>query len=193
VNVCVFCSANDLADEYVEAGRTFARHLAERGHTLIWGGTSTGLMDVIASGVQAGGGRIIGVSLELWREVTRADADEMVIAATLGERKAMMLERSDALAMLVGGLGTFDEITEVVELKRQGAHDKPIVILNTAGFYDGLERQLQRMEDEGFLSAPVADYLGFAATPDEAIGYLEARATPPPGAEGQGPSRIIEA
>lgn len=179
MNVCVFCSANDLADEYVEAGRTFARHLAERGHTLIWGGTNTGLMEVIASAVQAGGGRIIGVSLELWREVTRPDADEMVIAATLGERKAAMLERSDALAMLVGGFGTFDEITEVVELKRQGAHAKPIVVLNTAGFYDGLRQQLERMEAEGFLSSPVASYLGFADTPDEAIGYLEARALAP--------------
>ncbi len=172
MNVCVFCSANDLGEEYVSAARVFARRLGEDGHTLIWGGTDTGLMEVLASGVRAAGGRLIGVSLELWREETRADADEMVIAQTLGERKATMLKRADALVMLVGGIGTFDEVTEVIELKRQGAHDKPIVILNTAGFYDGLQQQLGRMEAEGFLSAPLETYVHFATTPDDAIGYL---------------------
>lgn len=180
MNICVFCSANDLADEYIDAARRFARHLAEHGHTLIWGGTNTGLMEVIASGVQAGGGRIIGVSLELWREVNRTDADEMVVARTLGERKATMLERSDALVMLVGGIGTLDELTEVIELKRQGAHAKPIVVLNTAGFYDGFKQQLERMEADGFLSAPLAEYVGFSDTPDEAIAYLDSRTTSPP-------------
>lgn len=185
MNVCVFCSANELAVEYVDAARTFARHLAEHNHTLIWGGTNTGLMEVMASGVQAGGGRVIGVSLELWRETNRADADEMVIAQTLGERKATMLERSDALVMLVGGIGTFDEVTEVIELKRQGAHAKPIVVLNTAGFYDGLKQQLKRMEAEGFLSAPLAEYVGFSDTPDEAIAFLE-REPPHPGSSASG-------
>ncbi len=181
MNVCVLCSANDLGDEYVAHAQAFARRLGEDGHTLIWGGTNTGLMEVMASGVQAAGGRIIGISLELWRESNRADADEMVIAQTLGERKATMLERADAIVMLVGGIGTFDEVTEVIELKRQRAHDKPIVILNTAGFYDGLRQQLLRMEAEGFLSAPVKDYVSFAETPDEAISYLAAQGPPSEG------------
>ena len=179
MNVCVFCSANDLAETYVADARTFARALGEGGHTLIWGGTDTGLMEVLASGVRASGGRLVGVSLELWREQTRADADEMVIAKTLGERKATMLARADALVMLVGGIGTFDEVTEVIELKRQGAHAKPIVILNSAGFYEGLELQLRRMEAEGFLSAPLDDVVRFASTPDEAVALLAGRPSSP--------------
>lgn len=147
--------------------------MAESGHTLVWGGTNTGLMEVMASGVQEGGGRIVGVSLELWKHSNHPSADEMVIARSLGERKAIMLERSDALAMLAGGIGTLDEVTEVIELKRQGHHSKPLVILNTGGFYDGLCHQLERMETEGFLEGRVADLVHFCDEPDDALTYLE--------------------
>ena len=78
----------------------------------------------------------------------------MVIARDLAERKALLLEKADAVVIMVGGTGTLDEATEILELKKHGKHTKPVVLLNTAGFYDGLKEQFRRMEDEGFLPLP---------------------------------------
>jgi len=126
----------------------------------------------MASGVQQGGGKIIGISVELLKQQARKDADEMVIAKDLGERKAMLLKRSDVLVMMVGGIGTLDEATEIIELKKHHTHEKPIIILNTAGFYEGLEEQLETMEQEGMLPRPLSELVFFADTPQEAIDYI---------------------
>jgi uncharacterized protein (TIGR00730 family) len=173
MNVAVFCSSAELSDGYVTPARELAEGLARRGHGLVWGGSNTGLMGVVASAIHEGGGRIVGVSLEIWREDNHADAHEMLMVETLGERKAAMLERSDAVVVLPGGLGTLDELTEVIELKRNGVHDKPIVVLNTAGFYDGLRALCRRMSEDGFLRDPIEHYADFIASPDEALERLE--------------------
>ena len=105
--------------------------------------------------MRAGGGRLVGVSVEFLRHKAKADADEMVFTRDLAERKATLLTRSDAIVVLVGGLGTLDEVTEILELRKHGRHDKPVVLLNTAGFYDGLLVQLRRMDQDGFLPIPL--------------------------------------
>ncbi len=173
LHVCVFCSANELPEKYTKPSEEFARLLAERGHTLVWGGSDVGLMKRIASGAQAAGAKIIGVSVEFLSQSARENADEMIVAKDLGERKATMLSRSDALVMMVGGLGTLDEVTEVIEHKKHGHHSKPIVVLNTDGFYDGLNVQLLRMESEGMLRGPLYDLVYFAHSPTDAISYIE--------------------
>jgi uncharacterized protein (TIGR00730 family) len=181
MNICIFCSANDLDEKYTGPAKELATLLAEAGHTLVWGGSNNGLMKIMADGVQQEGGKIIGVSLELLKQHARKDADEMIIAKDLGERKAILLERSDIIIMLVGGLGTLDETTEILELKKHGVHNKAVIILNTAGFYDGLKIQLQRMADEGFLPVKerghikvrtLSQLVQFADTPDEAMGFV---------------------
>jgi uncharacterized protein (TIGR00730 family) len=83
----------------------------------------------------------------------RHRADEMIVARDLAERKKLLLEKADAVVIMVGGTGTLDEATEILELKKHGHTDKPVVLLNTAGFYDGLKEQFRRMDDEGFLPA----------------------------------------
>ena len=83
----------------------------------------------------------------------------MPFAKDLAERKALTLARADAIVVMAGGLGTLDEATEILEQKKHGLHNKPVVLLNTAGFYDGLTIQLRRMEEEGFLPVPLADCL----------------------------------
>lgn len=103
----------------------------------------------------------------------RTNADEMVIAADLAERKGLLLAKSDAVVIMVGGTGTLDEATEILELKKHGRTDKPVVLLNTAGFYDGLKQQFQRMEDEGFLPVPLTDLVFFAEDGVAALAYLE--------------------
>lgn len=181
MNVCVFCSANDLNEKYTAPAKELARLLAEAGHTLIWGGSNVGLMKVMADGVQEGGGKIIGISLEYYKENARPNADEMVIAKTLGERKALLLERSDIIVTLIGGLGTLDELTEIMELHKQRRHNKLCVVINTDGFYDGFKTQIERIFTEGFLSAKeqgdtnsitLANIVRFVDTPEEAMAII---------------------
>lgn len=171
--IAIFCSANDLDSKYTQPAKEFATLIGQYGYHLVWGGGDKGLMGVIAHGVRAGGGQLIGVSMELVKDQVMKDADESIIEKTLGERKATMLQRADAVAVLVGGIGTLDEITEILELKKHKVHNKPIVILNTAHFYDGLQTQFEKMADEGFLTHKLEDLLYFAETPKEAIEWLK--------------------
>ena len=115
----------------------------------MWGGSDTGLMKVVADRVHETGGRLVGISVDFLREWARKDADEMVFAEDLAERKALLLARSDAVVVMAGGLGTLDEATDILEQRKHGLHNKPVVLLNTAGFYDGLVVQLRRMERGG--------------------------------------------
>ncbi|MCX5560948.1 TIGR00730 family Rossman fold protein [Streptomyces sp. NBC_00038] len=173
MNICVFLSAADLDDRYTRPAREFAELLGKGGHTLVWGGSDVGLMKVVADGVQETGGRLLGVSVDFLAAKVRPNADEMVIAGDLAERKALLLEKADAVVIMVGGTGTLDEATEILELKKHGKTQKPVVLLNTAGFYDGLKEQFRRMEDEGFLPLPLTELVFFAEEPVGALAYLE--------------------
>jgi uncharacterized protein (TIGR00730 family) len=139
----------------------------------VWGGSDVGLMKLMADGVQAHGGRLVGASVEFLAAKARRNADEMVIAADLAARKAELLARADAIVVMVGGTGTLDEATEILELKKHGLHAKPVVLLNTAGFYDGLKEQFRRMEAEGFLPLPLTELVLFAEDGVSALAYLE--------------------
>ncbi|MGC5344427.1 TIGR00730 family Rossman fold protein [Streptomyces sp. DT24] len=173
MKICVFLSAADLDERYTRPAREFAELLGRGGHTLVWGGSESGLMKVVADGVRESGGRLVGVSVDFLSAKARADADEMVIAGDLAERKALLLAKADAVVIMVGGTGTLDEATEILELKKHGKHIKPVVLLNTAGFYDGLRQQFQRMEEEGFLPVPLTDLVFFAEDGVGALAYLE--------------------
>jgi len=96
-----------------------------------------------------------------------------VIAKDLAERKALLLARSDAVVVMVGGLGTLDEATEILELRKHGLLDKPVALLNTVGFYDGVILQLRRMEDEGFLPLPLMELVYLANEGADALAHLE--------------------
>ena len=175
MNICVFLSAADLDERYTGPAREFAELLGARRHTLVWGGSDTGLMKVVADCVHAAGGRLVGISVEFLRELARVDADEMVFAQDLGHRKALLLARSDAVVVMAGGLGTLDEATDILEQKKHGLHAKPVVLLNTAGFYEGLTLQLCRMHDEGFLRPAVEDLVFVTEDVGRALAYLEGR------------------
>ncbi len=172
LSVGVCCSAYEVPDVFAEPAREFVRLLAHHGHTLVWGGSDVGLMKEIASVAQNEGAKIIGVTEDSLQKYARKNADEMIITGTLAERKAVLLERSDAIGVLIGGTGTLDEITEVVEHKKYKRHDKPIVVLNTDNFYDGYRLQMQRMSDEKMLKYPIEDFVYFADTPEDAVKYI---------------------
>ncbi|MFC9117346.1 TIGR00730 family Rossman fold protein [Streptomyces sp. NPDC057092] len=173
MNICVFLSAADLADRYTTPAREFARLIGKGGHTLVWGGSDVGLMKIVADGVEETGGRLLGVSVEFLSAKARQGVDEMVVAKDLAERKRLLLEKADAVVIMVGGTGTLDEATEILELKKHGHTDMPVVLLNTAGFYDGLKEQFHRMEAEGFLPRPLNELVFFAEEPVGALAYLE--------------------
>ncbi|MFE3878859.1 TIGR00730 family Rossman fold protein [Kitasatospora sp. NPDC059146] len=174
MNICVFCSAYSLDDRYSAPAAEFARLLGEGGHTLVWGGSNAGLMGLLADEAKAAGGRLVGVLVEMLRHKGYDGADELVMTADLAERKRELAARADAVVVLVGGLGTMDEVTEVLELKKHGIFDKPVVLLDTEGFYTGLRTQLERMDAEGFLPRPLAELVGFADTPAEVFALLKA-------------------
>jgi uncharacterized protein (TIGR00730 family) len=187
MNICVFCSSNDLAKKYTGPAKELAKLLAEAGHTMIYGGSDYGLMKIMADGMQQGGGKIVGVTIPIYHPHARKNADEMVLTKTLGERKAAILERSDAIVVLIGGLGTLDELTEFLELKKQDHHNKPIIILDTDGFYEGLRMQLERMAKENFLSMgenthlsakTLEQFVQFVDTPAEVMALLGPASSP---------------
>lgn len=173
MNIGVFCSASDVEKKYTEPAIEFAKLLANAGHHLVWGGSDRGLMKLVADTFQTSGGKIYGVSMEILRSHARKNADEMTVAKDLGERKAMMLKRSDVVVMMVGGIGSLDEVMGVLELKKHRVHQKPVVVLNTRDFYRGLHVQLKRMRDDGFIDRPLDELIHFADTPKDAMRYIE--------------------
>jgi uncharacterized protein (TIGR00730 family) len=175
MRICVFLSAAELDERYTQPAREFGELLGRGGHTLVWGGSDAGLMKVVADSAEAAGGRLCGVSVEFLAHVMRPGVEEMVIAKDLGERKALLLEKADAVVVMVGGTGTLDEMTDLLELRKHGLSDKPVAVLNTAGFYDGLKSQLERMETEGFLPVPLSELVFFADKGQEALAYVESR------------------
>ena len=173
MNICVFCSAEDIDEKYTKPAQEFARLIGANGHTFIWGGSDRGLMQLMASAAQNAGGRIVGISMEMLKDRARKNADEMIIAKDLGERKAMMLARADVLVAMVGGIGTLDEVMGVLELKKHRVHEKPVIIFNIANFFDGFRQQFEKMEHEHFLPRPLNELMYFADTPDDAMRYIE--------------------
>lgn len=177
MKITVFCSSQYVDEKYLKDAHEFAQLMVKHGYDLVWGGSNEGIMKLVADEVQNGGGKIYGVSIDTFHKLARENADEMLITKSLGERKITMLEKGDAIAILVGGIGTLDEMSEVIELKRTHNHNKPIVILNTDNFYEGLRMQFKRMLDEGFLKSNLGfsiddDLVFFANTPEEAIEHI---------------------
>ncbi len=168
--VCVFCGSN-LGDrpEYAEAARSMGRALLERDLELVFGGGNIGLMGVVADTVLAGGGRVTGViprALEE-REVAHYGVTELRVVSSMHERKAMMEDLSDAFIALPGGIGTFEEILEILTWSQLEIHPKPSGLLNVAGYYDKLMNVLQQAVDAGFMPERSLDslYVGTDAGP----------------------------
>ncbi len=171
--ICIYCSAQDIEERYKSQAKEFCALLAKHGYGLVWGGSDTGLMKVVADTVQENGGKLVGVSVDVLKDVARKNADEMIITQNLGERKRIMREKADGFVALIGGTGTLDELSEIIEEKKLNYHSKPIVVLNTDHFYDGLFAQYKRMNDEGFLAQSMETLVAIIDTPEQAVQYLD--------------------
>lgn len=170
----VFLSARDLDDIYINDAVEFAHLMVSKGYGLVYGGSDRGLMRVVAEAVEDAGGSLLGITMEILKHTRKTDTEHMIIAQDLAERKELLNKHSDAFVVMAGGMGTLDEATDVIELRALDTHSKPVVFLNTNGFYSGLKTQFERMEQEGFLhNVALQQLAGFAEEPVEAISYIE--------------------
>jgi hypothetical protein len=176
MQICVYCaSSNSLPEFYFSAARALGRGIAERGWALIYGGGSVGLMGALAEAVHAAHGRVIGVIPQalLDREVGYRGADELVVTTTLRERKQIMDDRATVFVALPGGFGTLEELLEIITLRQLGYHDKPILILNTSGYFDPLLAQFELMFAQGFANTRYREMYQVFDTVDAVLAHLE--------------------
>lgn len=175
-NVAVFCaSADGINPIYRAAATDLGKALAERNIGLVYGGARVGLMQAVADGTLSHGGRVVGVIPEVLvnHEVAHQGLTELHITTTMHTRKAMMGERSDAFIILPGGFGTLEELYEVLAWQTIGIHTKPIVLLNTNGFYDTMLLFLDHCLAEGMMSLRKREILLVANTVEEIFPLLE--------------------
>jgi uncharacterized protein (TIGR00730 family) len=161
-SVCVYCgSSPGTSPHYADAARDLAKTLVERGIAVVYGGGNVGLMGVLADETMRLGGHVTGVipSALLEKEVGHRGLNLLHVVSNMHERKAMMAELSEGFIAMPGGIGTLEELFEVLTWSQLGYHDKPIGILNADGYYDGLLAFLQHMVAQGFLKMPQADLL----------------------------------
>ncbi len=161
-SVCVYCGSRTGAQEaYADAARALGTAIARRGWRLVYGGGNVGLMGIVADAVLAAGGSVCGVIPEslMRREVGHRGLQELHVVDTMHARKQRMAEASDAFVALPGGIGTFEELFEVWTWRHLGYHDKPVALLDVAGYWQPLLTFLQRTQAEGFVSAEQADML----------------------------------
>ena len=154
-SVCVYCGSRPGNDPvYAEAARATGQWIGEHGGQLVYGGGRNGLMGIVAEATQAAGGRVVGIIPKalVEKEWAHKGCTELHIVNTMHERKHMMAERADVFLALPGGIGTFEEFFEVWTWRQLGYHDKPIGLLNTQGYYDGLLQFAQNSVQQGFLN-----------------------------------------
>ena len=181
-SICVYCGANPgAAPEYAEAARSLGRAMAEAGIRLVYGGGSIGLMGLVARSVLAHDGMVTGIIPQFLkdREVMLKEVSELVVTSDMHERKRIMFERSDAFVALPGGIGTLEEVVEIMTWAQLARHRKPILITNINGFWDPLISQFERMTADGFLhKAFLGDHVDlpvrFCDTVEEIIPRLRA-------------------
>jgi len=153
-SICVFCgSSMGNKPEYRQAAVELGRVLLERKIRLVYGGANVGLMQVLADTVLKGGGEVIGIMPQLLidKEVAHSGLTKMITVSSMSERKSLMVELSDAFIAMPGGFGTLDELAEVITYNQLRLTDKPIGILNIAGFFNPLLSFFDHITEEGFL------------------------------------------
>ncbi len=169
--VCVYCASGPTHPELLELAAAVGRAIADRGWTLVSGGGNVSAMGAVADGARQRGGATIGVIPKalVHRELADVLADELVVTDTMRERKQVMEERADAFIALPGGIGTLEEFFEAWTAGYLGMHDKPIVMLDPFGHYDGLLNWLRGLVDTGYVGARALDRLILVSNVEAAL------------------------
>ena len=176
MRICVFCSSSNSIDQaYRQLAFQFGRTIAEKGHVLVYGGATGGLMDAVAEGAAQNQGEIIGVIPEIIIRMNRLSTlpTQQIITADMSERKKRLKLESDAFVVLPGGYGTLDEMFDVIASGSVGEHRKPLVCLNMNGFYDSLIHLTEQMKSGAFIPKEERYKPYFANTMDECFEWIE--------------------
>ena len=155
--VCVYCGSSDfVADSFKDAARRTGELLAANGYDIVYGGGRVGLMGVVADAGLRGGSKVVGIIPEHIKryEVDHTGLTELVVVDSMHTRKRMMVERSDAFIILPGGIGTLDEMFEIITWRQLRLHGKPVVIVNIDGFWNPLLALMDHMTETGFMRKP---------------------------------------
>ncbi|TWF56861.1 hypothetical protein FHW37_102500 [Neorhizobium alkalisoli] len=156
-SICVYCGSQPGRDPaYLAAGRALGKSIAAHGLRLVYGGGTKGIMGAVAAGVLSNGGQVTGIIPEFLvdMEATRhslGQLDELIVTKDMHERKHKMFERSDAFVTLPGGIGTLEEIVEIMTWGQLGRHEKPMVFANIGGFWDPMLSLVTHMREQGFI------------------------------------------
>lgn len=171
-SVCVYCGSSARASEiYFNAARLTGRVLAERGHTLVYGGAHIGLMGALADTALELNGRVVGVIPQslVDKEVAHKGLTEQHVVESMHVRKALMNELSDAFLALPGGFGTLDELFETLTWAQLKFHSKPVGLLNIDGYFDGLLTFARRAVDQGFIHPAHVEMIHVGTDPGELL------------------------
>ena len=174
-SVCLFCGSSDRADPaYIQAARDFGRATAEAGWRLVYGGGGVGLMGASARGAHEAGGRVLGIMPAFLRSRERLfDEVETVVVTSMHERKQLMYDQSDAFVVAPGGIGTLEEVVELLSWKRLDLHQKPVVFLNLNGFWNGFFDLMRHSVDEGLTPADFLNAWTVADTVEAALEQIQ--------------------
>ncbi|GAB5519983.1 MAG: hypothetical protein RhofKO_22340 [Rhodothermales bacterium] len=172
----VYCSSSNRVDPvfHTEA-EALGKRMAEAGYSLLYGGGDVGLMGRVARAVHASGGHVTGVIPEALRDVEGVAyeaCDELIVTQTMQERKSILFSRTDGFLVLPGGFGTLEEFLEVLTLKQLHYHHRPIVVLNTGGFYDPMVALFEHLYDTRFARANCRTLYHIATSIDDALAYF---------------------
>jgi len=176
MRICVYCSSSSaVAQVYYQAAAELGRLIGIRGHELVYGGCDVGMMGAIARATKEVGGRVVGIVPRGLDQsgLTYRDADEITITDSMAERKAAMEQNADAFIALPGGLGTLDELAQLLTLKQLGYVHGPVVIINTEGFYAHLLAHFERLYGERFAKPEYRALYHVSPGPSEALEHIE--------------------
>ena len=176
-SVTVYCSSSRHVDAtYLSEARLLGTAIAQAGFRLIYGGNRVGCMGELADGAQSAGGKVVGITPQLLVDEGIADelCDQMIVTAGMRERKALLERHGDAFVAFPGGLGTFEEVFEILVGKILGYHQKPIVFLNVAGYYDPLLAMIEHGIEHRFIKPAARNAYVVANTVRETMEYLKA-------------------
>lgn len=174
-NICVFCSSsNTLAKQYYADAELLGELLAKAGFNIVYGGSNVGTMYSIAKSAKQNGAKIYGVMPEKLYSfgVHSDDCDEFYLTNNMRNRKTKLDELSEGIIAMAGGFGTLEEFSEILCHKQLGYNNKPIVFLNTNGFYDNLLKFFENIVKESFAKTTAHDLYYVANTPQDAVNYL---------------------
>ena len=178
MKICVYGAASSLIDNhYIEAGIELGKELAKRGHGLVFGGGSHGMMGALAEGAFEEKGYILGIIPEFFKEagaeVSFKNCTEYIYTDTMRERKRELEENSNGFIITPGGIGTLDEFFEILTLKQLGRHNKPIVIWNIDHYYDDLLSMMQKSVDKKFITDDCRNLYKVYSNIDGMLDYIE--------------------